>query len=163
MSDVQTQIAKGKEALTYFHNQAMLYPNYNLTYQRLLDIVGGGEKKNGYFLEGLGLAIEEVGEGGWFSGNKTKTAMESLADKGKGRIPQQSAFFSAIAGEAMNINWFDAAPSVVVGVAQDVVEGVAEGGKSVITTLKSLNVVLPAVAVAAVLYLIYAKVKKAAA
>ena len=163
MSDVQTQIEKGREALTYFHNQASTFSNYELSFPELLDLVGGGEKKNGIFLEGFGFAIEQVGEGGFFSGNKTKIAMENLATAGQGRIPAQTSFFKALSNEAQNINWIDAAPSVAIGVAADVVQGVAEGGKSVITTLKSLNVVLPLVAVAAVLFLIYSKTKKMAA
>ena len=145
--------------MMYFHNQALTYPGYGLTFDQLLDAAGGGGIKTSIFLEGFGFAVEQVG----LNAGKLQTAMEALADNGGGRLPaNQSAFFKALSNEAQNISWVSATPSIVLGVATDVIKGVAAGGESVITTLKSLNVIFPIMIVGAVIYIFVQKVKKAA-
>lgn len=156
---MKTDIDFGREAMLYFHNRSAFYPGYSISFDELLRGIAGSDSKANIFLDGLGLAIRSIG----LSTSKIKSSMENLADSGQGRIPSnQNVFFRALSDEAQNINWVAAAPEMALGVAKDVAKGVAAGGESVITTLKSLNVVLPLVIVGGVIFVLVQKFKKAA-
>lgn len=160
MGSRDANIARSREALSYFHNQASQYSGYNLTFNQLLDRVGGGGAKTSIFLDGFGFTIEQVG----LSTSKLKTAMENLADDGHGQLPElQSSWFSALSSEAQHINWVAAIPEIAVGVAGDVAKGFAEGGESVIGVLKSMNVIIPILVIGGFVFIAVMKIKKEAA
>jgi len=159
-SQPQNQIDKGREALKYFHNQACKYSSYNLTFDQLLSQVGG--KRPDIFLEGMGTAIEATGMGS----GKVEDAMEALADRGQGKVPaSMNSFFSALSDRATTITFTDAvgaAPQIATEVAGDVVKGAASVGDTVLTTLSSLQTILPLLVVGGVIYVFVSKVRKVA-
>jgi len=160
-SDVQ--IAKGREAMKYFHNQASKYSGYALGFDQMLDIVGGGGPKTSIFLEGLGFAIESTQADGFLGGSKVESAMEDLADSGAGRLPSsKNAFFKAISDGAQNTDWVEASKFVVLESSKEIGTGLVDVGNTITSTLKSLGAVLPIAIVGAVLYVIYSKAKKVA-
>lgn len=162
-SSPDTQISKGREALLYFHNASVGYQNYGLTFDGLLTKVSKG--KPTIFLEGFGLAIESLDEGGFFSfgTSKVKDAMLALARKAQGRIPTNySDFFSALSDEAMNYSFVDAAGFVGVETAKVVGTGLVDVGDNVITTLKGLNFLFPIIILGGVAFIAYSKIRKAA-
>lgn len=81
------QIQKGREALLIFHNDSVVFDNYGLTYEALLNQVSGGKPSN--FLEGFGFAIESLDDGSWlsFNASKVKSAMQDLASHAQGKVP----------------------------------------------------------------------------
>lgn len=156
---MRTDIDFAREALLVFHNRSAMYSGYDFTFDQFLDQVGGGGAKTTAFLDGFGLAVRSIG----LSTSELNSAMQALADQGQGRIPEnKNVFFKALSDQAQDINWISATPKIIAGVTTDVVKGVAAGGESVITTLKSLNTVLPLVIVGGVIWFIVQKFKKAA-
>ena len=124
--NVQDEIKKGKEALLYFHNASLKYSSYPLSSVDELAIqVSGSEKKAPIFLEGLGFAIYEAGSV-QLSDSRIRGVMESLAFKGKGKVPDSmNAFFNALTGASVAINWVDATKVVATNVTKEVVEKVS--------------------------------------
>lgn len=162
-SNRDAQIAKGREALLYFHNDSVKFPNYGLTFDTLLMKVSGG--KPTIFLEGFGLAIESIDDGGFFSfgTNKVRDAMKALAEKAQGKIPAtKGAFFTALSDEAMNYSFVDAAGFVGVETAKKVGEGLVEVGDTVATTLKGLGVIFPFIVIGGIAFIAYSRVRKLA-
>lgn len=156
------QIQKGREAMVYFHNDSVVYPNYNLTLDALIHQVSKG--KDSIFLEGFGFAIEQLNTDGFFSGNVVKNAMEKFARRAQGRVPDNmSAFFNALSNEATQVNWVDATGYVAKDVAVQVGDGLVQVGETVTTTLKGLGMVLPFLVVGALIFIVAEKSKKLAA
>lgn len=156
------QIQKGREALLIFHNDSVVFDNYGLTYEALLNQVSGGKPSN--FLEGFGFAIESLDDGSWlsFNASKVKSAMQDLASHAQGKVPSQASFFSALSGEAQNYSFSDAAGFVTVETAKEVGTGLVEVGNVAKDTLKSLGQFLPIMILVAVGYIIYSKTRKLA-
>lgn len=163
MSSPDVQISKGREALLYFHNDSVVFQNYGLTFEALLNQVSRG--KPSIFLEGFGLAIENMDGGTFFSfGNqKVKNAMQTLAAKANGQVPSQASFFSALSDEAQNFSFEDAAGFVTLETGKKVGEGLVETGNILIDTAKSVGMFLPLAVLLAVGFIFYSKVKRAAA
>lgn len=162
-SSPQNQLDKGREAMKYFHNQASKYSGYALTFDQMLDAVGGGGQKTSIFLEGLGLAIDSIGDE-FLGGNKVENAMENLADQGQGKLPaNRNAFFSALSGEAQNVSFIDASKVVAVETGKELLSGAQAVGDSVITTFQSLGAFLPLLVVGAVAFIVISKARKVAA
>lgn len=157
-----TQIAKGREAIMYFHNASLTYSNYNLTLDALIDQVSKG--KPSIFLEGFGFAIEQLNTDGFFSGNLVRNSMEKFAARAQGRVPDNmSAFFNALSNEATQVNWVDATGYVAKDVAVQVGDGLVQVGETVTTTLQGLGLVLPFLVIGAVVFIVVNKSKKLAA
>lgn len=161
-SNPEIQIQKGREAIIYFHNDSVVYPNYDLTLDELIYQVSKG--KPAIFLEGFGFAIESLNTDGFFSGNVVKDAMEKFARRAQGRIPDNmSAFFNALSNEATQVNWVEATGYVAKDVAVQVGDGLVEIGDTVTTTLKSVGVILPILVVGALAFIVIEKSKRLAA
>lgn len=126
---------RGRNALAYFHNKALNYPDYKLTLDELVDLL---DSRSRNFTEGLGLGIvmSEAPE------RNVKAGMETLAVNGKGKIPATNASFTqAIANNvASNISYVDALTFTATESAKQLGEGISEGlevvGTSVIQGLK---------------------------
>lgn len=161
-SSPDVQIGKGREALLYFHNDSVVYENYELSFDALLNQVSKG--KPSIFLEGFGMAIESLDGGSFFSfGNaKVKSAMQDLASRAAGRVPSQSSFFSALSDEAQNYSFEDAAGFVAVETGKKVGEGLVETGNILIDTAKSVGMFLPLAVLLGLGFIFYSKVRKAA-
>ena len=160
MSNPQDQIQKGREALLIFHNDSVIFDNYGLTFDALLNQVSSGKPTQ--FLEGFGFAIESLDDGGWlsFGPSKVKSAMKDLASRAAGKVPSQASFFSALSGEAQNFSFSEAAGFVTVETAKEVGSGLVEVGNVAKDTLKSLGQFLPIIVVVAVGYIVYSKTRK---
>ena len=158
----QNDIDKGRESFVFFHNRAAKYPGYNYTLDEALKIVARGEKNVSIFLDGLGGAVREIQYDGFLTGNRVKNAMESLADRGAGKIPDRNTFFSALSSEAQNFTFREAAPFVLIESAKEVATGARAVGDSIITTGKILTTIAPIVVVGAILYIVFYKTKQVA-
>ena len=147
--NVQDEIKKGKEALLYFHNASLKYSSYPLSSVDELAIqVSGSEKKAPIFLEGLGFAIYEAGSV-QLSDSRVRGVMESLAYQGKGKVPDSmNAFFNALTGASVTINWIDATKVVATNVTKEVVDKVS-----------SFSGYLPYIVGGALFLAVYTKVK----
>lgn len=153
-------IGKGKEALGYFHNQALKYPDYDLSFEELINKVGGGPKKSPIFLEGLGFAVNQIGNQ-YLAPSKLRASMEELADKGAGKIPaNSSAFFSAISGQAQSISWIDAIPVIAADTAVAAVNELAGVGSGILNSVRAVSFILPVLVVGALVYFVSEKTRK---
>ena len=155
-------IAVGREALTHFFNASKKYQAFNYSFDKMLEIIAGSPKSVQFFLEGVGTAIIEIQKGDFLTGNRVKTAMTKLADVSKGNLPRKEYFYSALSTEAADVSFIQALPSVIEGTAKELVTGAQAIGNTLIDTGKILNLVFPFVAVAAILFIVKEKTKKAA-
>lgn len=150
-------IDRGREALKYYHNESVKFPNYGLKFDELILRFGGAD-----FLDGLGLAINSNS----MSDSHVQDAMENLANQGKGRMPGSfSVFFKALSDREGNLtfsDWVGGIPEISKNIASDIGKGAAEIGNAVIDTGKSLLIVGPLLIVAAVIFIGYSKVKRLA-
>lgn len=153
---------RGREAFVYFHNRASRYSGYSYTLDEALKIVARSEKNIGNFTDSLGGLIREIQSDGFLTGNKVKNAMENLADKGAGKVPNINTFFSALSNEAQDFTFKEAAPFVLIESAKEVATGAQAVGDSIITTGKILTTIGPIVIVGAILYIVFYKTKQAA-
>lgn len=163
----------GREAFKYFHNHASRYDAYeNKTMNEALAIVSrygrpyvSGEldlKVESIFLDGFGFAILELEHDGLLEQSGVIKVMEDLADKAEGKLPTANSFFNAIKDKASNPSYIDIAKKVIPDVANQVVQGAAAVGESVIETGKWLTGLLPFLVVGAVVFVVYSKSKRIA-
>jgi hypothetical protein len=147
---------RGKEALSYFHNEALSYPqNYSMSLESLCDILQ--KKSSGAFLDGFGFTVANAG----LSTSQVKKAMQQLADAGQGKIPSNwHDFFSALQGQVGNISFIDAASYTFVESVKDIGNGAAAVGNAVITTGSMITTVLPYAVFAALAFIMYSKTRK---
>lgn len=150
-------IDRGREAMVYFHNRMVSYSNYSLTADQLIDLVAKGNA--GIFLDAFGFAINSIE----MSDSKVQESMANLAIHTNGKIPIQSEFFRALSVRVSNLTFMDyvgGAPEIAGGMAMDVVKGAQAVGDAVIDTGKSLLVIGPLLAVAAIVFIGYAKTRQ---
>jgi hypothetical protein len=127
-----TEIKRGVDALTYFHNRALRYPeNYSISFDDLK--IRLSEVSKGQFLSGFGFAIENSE----LSERDVRESMERLADAGAGKIPSRwNDFFNALHREPSGFS-FDALVSTVKSTASDIGSGLKQVGDVSIDTLKN--------------------------
>lgn len=132
----QNSFNRGKSALMYFHNRALKYSDYKLSFLELQELLSF-RTSNKYFIEGLGDGII-LGEISEFN---VKAGMETLADQGKGKIPSTNgAFTQAIANNVRdNISYVSAFAYVATESSKDILEGATAIGDSVMGIGKFLN------------------------
>ena len=155
-------IAVGREALTHFFNASKKFSAFNYSFDQMLEIIAGSPKAVQFFLDGVGTAIQAIQADDFLTGNKVKAAMTKLADVSKGKLPAKAYFYSALSTEAANVTFVEALPTVAKETAKELVKGAQSIGESIIDTGKILNLLFPFVAIASVLFIVNAKVKKAA-
>ena len=157
---VENDVKIAKEAMTYFHNEALSYPeNYSMSYDQLVAYYQA--KTKGYFMEGLGFAINNIE----LSSSKIKSGMQNLAKEGEGKLPKWNDFYQRMGNEASNPSFLDAAAATLSGTASDVASGFKEVGGAVITTAKNTLGVLPMLPYLALLaggFYVYMSVKRRA-
>lgn len=158
-----TQIAKGREALIFFHNDSVIYDRYTFkSIDELASAISHGHPTQ--FFEDFGFAIEQLNTDGFFGGGRVKDSMESFAAQAQGRIPDSSTtFFQALSSEAVQVNWVDAIPYVAKESAIKIGEGLVEVGNTAISTLSTLGMILPILIVGAVIFIVVEKTKRIAA
>lgn len=134
---------RGKSALLYFHNRAVFYSDYKLTFEELITLLDS-RTNNKYFVEGLGdgIILAEVPE------FNVRAGMEKLATQGRGKIPATNgAFTQAIANNVSeNISYVDAFAFVATESSKQIASGVAEGlqtvGNATIQGLETINFIV---------------------
>lgn len=131
-------------------------PNsFNYSFDEFLSFYG---KKKDIYLDGIGGAVREND----FSDAQTETAMRTLANSSKGKIPSSwYDYFRAFNNEVGKINWIDAGVFVVSESAGDALGGAQDLGKSLITSAKVLNFILPALIIGGVLFLAFSWINTA--
>ena len=150
----------GRQAVTAFHNRAIYSPGYNETVDTLLSKIMKG-KSSEFFLEGLGLAIREIGMGQ----SQVNDAMEDLAVRANGRIPDWNSFYTALSDRASKLTFVDylkATPEIAGATALDVVKGAERLGNAVLDVGKFFEQFGPILAVGAILFIGYAYTRRAA-
>lgn len=158
MSDT-SDVQRGKEALLFFHNEALKFPdNYRLTFEELCQLLQ--DQSHGAFLDGFGFGINSAG----FGSDRVQNAMADLADQGEGRVPSSwNSFFNAIQKEGQKFSFSDAANATLSGTARDIAGGLEEVGKVSLSTLSNLGDVVkyvPYLLFAGLGFYIYLKAKK---
>lgn len=145
-----TDIERGTQALTYFHNSSLRFQAYeNRSFNDLLALYG---KKAPIYLDGVGLAINA----NVLSDAQVKQSMIALATKSQGRVPKDHQDYIKFLGNtAAQINYLDLSASVAKEVASTVVEGAVAAGDSVRTTLSWLTNLLPFLVIGGVIFYIY--------
>lgn len=160
----QNDVDKGKNALSIFHNSMIQYDSYTYTAATLLNEVSknsSGTPQPDIFLDGLGGAITAID----MRADQVQDAMVRLANASGGLIPQQAAFFKALSNRMDDISvtdWIHAAPQIAADTAATAVKGVQEVGNAVIDTGKTLTMIGPALAVAAVIFIGYSYTRRIA-
>lgn len=150
-------IKRGKDALMYFHNASIKFPSYDISFERLIQILA--EKSHDQFLSGFGFAIvsAEISE------RDVRAAMERLALKAKGQIPARWVdFFNALNKDPSGFS-FEAVGATIKGSLSDIGSGFKKVGDISIETLKnagSLVTYLPYVAFAGVIAFVWFRVKR---
>ena len=146
MSD---DVSRGREAISYFHNASCGFSGYNFTLDGVIQVLS---KNPLIALDGIGLAIRSTG----MSTSAVQEAMETLAEKAQGRVPNLNSFFSALSNRATQISYIDLTVDVGAHVLEKTGEGLQEIGESVLSTGKMLLWALPFIAA----YIVWANVKK---
>lgn len=157
---VENDVKIAKEAMTHFHNEALSFPeNYSMTYQQLIDYYQA--KTKGYFLEGLGFAINAIE----LPSSRVKSGMEKLAREGEGKLPKWNDFYQRMGNEGSNPTFLEAASATLSGTVSDVASGFKDVGGAVISTAKNTLGILPMLPYLAVLaggFYVYMSVKRRA-
>jgi hypothetical protein len=154
-----SDVDRGRQAMTIFHNRSVEYPAYTYDFDTMLTKIGGTDPQ--YFLEGLGLAISsnEASDG------QVQDAMENLADQAQGRLPVKQDFFNALTNRLTTLTTLDyiaATPEIAGQTALDAVKGAQAIGDAVIDTGQSLLVIGPLLIVAAVIFIGYSHTRRLA-
>lgn len=142
-------VSRGREAISYFHNASVGYPGYNFSLDGMIQLLS---KNPAIALDGLGLAIRSAS----MSTSAVKDAMESLASRAQGRVPNLNSFFSALSNRATQISYVDLAVDVGGHVLEQTGEGLQVIGDQVLFTGKILVYALPII----VGYIVWQNVKK---
>lgn len=99
-------------------------------------------KKKDIYLDGIGGGVRESG----ISDSRIDSAMRSMAQQSKGKIPENPLdMFKYLINESVKINWVDAVTYTVTESSKDVLSGAESVGKTLITTGKIINFLLPAI------------------
>jgi hypothetical protein len=154
MSDID----QGRAAVVEFHNYATAHyaQNYKFSLAQMLDELN---RQNKFLLEGLGLTIRTTE----MTPPKVSSAMRALVDKGEGRLPANwNSWFTALKDENLNVSFVDAISYTAAQSAADVVHGAQAVGDAVIDTGKSLLVIGPLLAVAAIVFIGYSRTRQVA-
>jgi len=145
---------KGVETLKYFHNRALFYPKYTLTFEELLNSYG---RKSKFAVESVGLQVNILE----LSESRAQDAMEELADKGEGGIPEKWLGFSyALGQKAKETPVWEGIKFVTAETAKEVGVMFQEAGKGVIATLKASKYMIPVIIFGGVGFWLYSNVTR---
>lgn len=162
-SSVQNQsgIERGRNAFKAFHNYATAnFPeNYHL---KNVDELVSAAKQGRSSLD-LVTYVGDLANSLEISDTQVDEAMERLAKKGEGRVPQNwQNWGSALSDRVMDYSWFDAVTYTAVESAKDIGAGVAEAGDSAIFTLKVMKYLVPALIIGGVAWIGYSRIRSTA-
>lgn len=123
----------------YSWNKSFHPTVFNYSLDQFLNFYG---KKKDIYLDGIGGGVRESG----ISDSRIDTAMRSMAQQSKGKIPENPlVMFQYLSNESVKVNWVDAVAFTVVESGKTVVGGAESLGNSLITTAKIVNFILPAI------------------
>ncbi|MBX2986488.1 MAG: hypothetical protein KF802_01195 [Bdellovibrionaceae bacterium] len=149
--ELNSDTQAGLQALLFFHNASLQYPDYKpKSTDELLAAYGS---KGLIYAEGLGLAINSSK----LSSQQVQTGMEGLAKTAQGRLPRDhNDFFNALRG-ATSISYLDLTKTVLGDVISATASGAQTLGNSILTSLSWLTSLLPFIVIGgALLYAINA-------
>lgn len=135
----------GLKTVEYFWKWSRSFygSSFNYSLEKFVSLLALNKTKVDIILDGIGLGVREAE----LSDSRIESAMRRLALSSKGKIPSDyQVFFKFLSDESVKINWVDATFFVVKESTKDVINATAEIGKSLITTGKILNFLLPAIA-----------------
>lgn len=160
--ETQQDIARGLEALQFFHNASVEYSGY--PYRTTEDLAKALSKLPVYnFADGFGFSVNSLLSTGVYDISDVRTAMQALARDAQGRVPTASSFISAIG----KIPQGD--PSLIKAIgftvkesAKDIGKGAQVVGNAVIATGASLATIGPLLVVAGIIMYAYLRIKRTA-
>lgn len=143
-------LERGRKVFQSFYRWSVHYypKTFNFSFDVFLRKYQPNEKKMNIILDGIGGAIRETK----ISDARVENAMMKLALSSRGKMPANyQDFFKYLSGEAVKINWIDAAAFVTVETGKDLIRGSAAIGDSILTAGKALNSILPLLLIGGVL------------
>lgn len=155
-SSPTNDIASGQHALTYFHNEALKYPqNYSWTLQQLFDNINTNSPS---LIQSLGANIADSQA----TDSQVSAFMTALADQGQGEMPTLYSSFINFTVDLAETNLSFTAnveSGVAAGVTQ--VAGVAASvGNAAVVGVKGTLYAAPLIIGAAVLLFVYMQSKE---
>jgi hypothetical protein len=93
------------------------------------------------FIDGWGFMVRTLN----MDSGKVEDAMKAIASKSKGQPPTSQAVQQALSARAQQFDWGEAIKFTAVESAKQITQGVQEVGKSVISTGKMMNFLMPAI------------------
>ena len=162
-SSVQNQsgIERGRSAFKAFHNYATANFPDNYKIKTIDDLIVAA--KHGRSSLDLVTYVGDLANSLEISDTQVNEAMERLAKKGEGRLPQNwQSWGNALSDKVMDYSWFDAVTYTAIESAKDIGAGVAEAGDSAIFTLKVMKYLIPALLIGGVAWIGYSKIRSTA-
>lgn len=157
MGNVTVDIARGRSALIYFHNEALQYPqNYPFkTFQQLLDKLNADSPT---LIQTIGAAIPDS----HLSESEIQAGMEAMADDGQGRLPRRYADFMnfLVAGSYAHISFADALVGGVSDTAKQLAQSGVKIGEAAAGGVTNTLTILPIIAFSAVMLFVFLNSKK---
>ena len=135
----------GKQILRAFHEEALEFTSYSLTFEQLLAFY---QPKTNTMLEGLGDNLKLQG----ITLKEAQNFMVRFANDIQGKIPDKKdwlAFHFAITKYLTNPTWWKTIKTVSADTAIDIGEGIVEHGGQALAILKAYNKFLPLLAAGA--------------
>jgi len=157
----QSGIERGRSAFKAFHNYATAHfpENYKIrTVDDLIDAAKQGRKSLtlDQYVGDLANSLE-------ISDTQVNEAMERLAKKGEGRLPQNwQSWGNALSDKVMDYSFFDAVTYTAIESTKDIGAGLAEAGDSAIFTLKAMKYLIPALIIGGVAWIGYSRIRSTA-
>jgi len=131
------QYNEGIKAMQYFQDRASQYPNYQYTFDDLLNSIGKDNSGNvnedikKIRIQGIGWIALSEKFNELLDDSKIQEAMYNLADLGQGQVPNNwLTYQQAVGRKAMDITFIDAVKYTVEETAQDILTGSQEIGES---------------------------------
>jgi len=133
----QSQIAAGREMLQEFHLSSLIFPNYKLSFDELLEFYGS---KTPFLLEGLGFSLSLS----TLDMDEAKSVMRRMARLSAGQVPANwLSYNSALAKESSNPGFFKTIKFVTSETVKDVITSASDIGGGLMFTAKYSKFLIP--------------------
>lgn len=157
----QSGVERGRLALKTFHNFSVTHFGASYSFSSLDDLISAIKKQKGaLFIEEYIGDLANLLE---MSDSDVNDAMESLAEKARGKIPANwISWGDALKGKVENYSFVDALKYTVVESSKDVAGGLAEAGDAAIFTLKVMKFLIPALIIGGIGWIGFSRIKQVA-
>lgn len=154
-------VSRGRQVLQIFHDLMKRYSAYQNSFAQTLAYFAQNNKSlEPVVLEGLGMQART----GNLTDEKIKSAFANLVSNLRGNLPSSyqgrpwNILTNTMRGEAVKIDWTEAAKYVASDTGKTLVKGLQQTGESVITTMKTAKFILPFIPIA-ILVAIYLRAR----